>query len=59
MSDTPMNTKPSNIVDEFKPSPKSKDNGNSHPRKHTGKTKKDKARKAVNESISVSKRSQN
>ena len=45
MSDTPMNTKPSNIVDEFKPSPKSKDNGNSHPRKRTGKTKKDKAKK--------------
>lgn len=45
MSDTPMNTKPANVVDEFKPFPKSKDNGNSYPRKRTGKTKKDKAKK--------------
>ena len=38
-------TKPTSIQDEFKPFPKSKDNGNSHPRKRTGKTKKDKAKK--------------
>ena len=44
MSDTPMNTKPSNIVDEFKPFPKSKD-GVGHPRPRVGKTKRDKAKR--------------
>ena len=38
-------TKPLNIVDEFKPITKGKDNGNSHPRQRVGKTKKDKAKK--------------
>ncbi len=43
MTDAPMNTKPANIVDEFKPFPKSKDN--SHPRSRVGKTKRDKAKR--------------
>jgi len=39
-----MNTKPANIVDEFKPFPKSKvDVG--HPRPRIGKTKRDKAKR--------------
>jgi len=38
-------TKPTSIQDEFKPFPKSKDNGNSHPRPRVGKTKKDKAKR--------------
>jgi len=45
MTDAPMNTKPASIVDEFKPFPKSKDNGNSHPRSRVGKTKRDKAKR--------------
>ena len=40
-----MNTKPASIVDEFKLFPKSKDNGNSHPRSRVGKTKRDKAKR--------------
>ena len=44
MTDAPMNTKPANIVDEFKPFPKSK-GGVGHPRSRVGKTKKDKAKK--------------
>ena len=44
MSDTPMNTKPANVVDEFKPFPKSKD-GVGHPRPRVGKTKRDKAKR--------------
>lgn len=44
MTDAPMNTKPANIVDDFKPFPKSKgDSG--HPRPRVGKTKKDKAKR--------------
>ena len=42
-----MTTKQTSVQDEFKPFPKSKDNGNSHPRKRTGKTKKDKAKRGV------------
>ena len=38
-------TKPTSIQDEFKPCPKSKDNGNSHPRQRAGKTKRDKAKR--------------
>jgi len=38
-----MTTKPANIVDEFKPFPKSND-GIGHPRRRTGKTKRDKAK---------------
>lgn len=38
-------TKQLNVVDEFKPFAKSKDNGNSHPRSRVGKTKKDKAKR--------------
>ena len=44
MTDAPMNTKPSNIVDEFKPFPKSK-GGVGHPRSRVGKTKRDKAKR--------------
>lgn len=44
MSDTPMNTKPANVVDEFKPFPKSKET-NGHPRPRVGKTKRDKAKR--------------
>ena len=44
MSDTPMNTKPANVVDEFKPLPKSKET-NAHPRSRVGKTKRDKAKR--------------
>jgi hypothetical protein len=40
-----MTNKPASIVDEFKPFPKSKDNGNSHPRPRVGKTKRDKAKR--------------
>lgn len=39
-----MTIKPTNIVDEFKPFPKSKDGGG-HPRPRVGKTKKDKAKR--------------
>ena len=42
-----MTTKPTSIQDEFKPFPKSKDNGNSRPRSRVGKTKKDKAKRGV------------
>ena len=37
--------KPASVVDEFKPFPKSKDNGNSHPRSRVGKTKRDNAKR--------------
>ena len=37
-------TKQLNVVDEFKPFSKGKDNGNSHPRQRVGKTKRDKAK---------------
>ena len=40
--------KPTTVQDEFKPFPKSKDNGNSHPRSRVGKTKKDKAKEVGN-----------
>ena len=39
-----MNTKPANVVDEFKPFPKGKDSV-AHPRPRTGKTKRDKAKR--------------
>lgn len=37
--------KQTSVQDEFKPFPKSKDNGSSHPRSRVGKTKKDKAKR--------------
>lgn len=40
-----MMTKQLNVVDEFKPFPKGKDNGNSHPRSRVGKTKRDKEKR--------------
>ena len=37
--------KPTTAQDEFKPFPKSKDNGNSHPRSRVGTTKEEKMKR--------------